>query len=343
MSDATGIFQHAIYSFPDFSHGYCTDDNARALITTVLLEELGNPELERLATIYASFMQNAFDPDSRRFRNFMGHNRSWLEPEGSEDSQGRALWALGTCAGRSRNPDLQAWAAQLFERALESLLESRSPRTWAFTLLGIYEYFVRMSGDRAAAQAREQLTQQLIDLFDRVATPEWPWFEESLSYANPVLPQVLILAGQWAGNARAFEIGLQSLQWLIEVQKAPAGHFRPIGSIGFYQRGGTPAAFDQQPIEAHGTVSACLEAYRATKDPVWHERARVAFEWFLGRNDLGLSLYNPKTGGCCDGLHMDRVNQNQGAESTLAYLMALSEMKLLEHDLKPFEQPSPSL
>jgi hypothetical protein len=179
----------------------------------------------------------------------------------------------------------------------------------------------------------------LTDLYENTATDDWPWFEGSLAYANARLSQVMILSGRWADNSRSFEIGLRSLRWLVSVQKAPRGHFRPIGSEGFYQRGGVPAEFDQQPIEAHGTISACLEAYRSTDDPYWHEQARIAFEWFLGRNDLGLSLYDPKTGGCCDGLHTDRVNQNQGAESTLAYLIALSEMQLLENDLKAFKKP----
>jgi hypothetical protein len=285
-------------------------------------------------------MQFAYDPGSRRFRNFMSFERRWLEPEGSEDSQGRALWALGTCAGRSRHPDLQAWAAQLFERALPTVLDARSPRAWSFTLLGIYEYFRRLSGDRIAAQARDTLTLRLIDLFERTATEDWPWFENSLSYANARLSQVLILSGRWADNAKAFDIGLRSLRWLVSVQKAPQGHFRPIGSTGFYQRGGKPAEFDQQPIEAHGTISACLEAYRSTGDAIWHEHASIAFEWFLGRNDLGLPLYDAKTGGCCDGLHVDRVNRNQGAESTLAFLIALSEMELLEQDLKAFQKPT---
>ena len=342
MSDSTGMYQHANYSLPDFAHGYCTDDNARALITTVLLEalEVEGPELHRLAETYAGFMQYAFDPTSKRFRNFMSYDRRWLEAEGSEDSQGRSLWALGTCAGRSKHRDLQAWAAQLFERALPSVLDAKSPRAWAFTLLGIYEYFRRLSGDRIAAQARDVLTQRLIDLFENTATEDWPWFEESLSYANARLSQVLILSGRWADNARAFDIGLRSLRWLVSIQKAPRGHFRPVGSAGFYKRGGVLAEFDQQPIEAHGTISACLEAYRSTNDPYWHEQASIAFEWFLGRNDLGLSLYDPKTGGCRDGLHIDRVNQNQGAESTLAYLISLSEMQLLEHDLKAFRKPT---
>jgi len=342
LSDTTGIMQHAIYSFPDFSHGYCTDDNARALILTVLLEdlELEARELTRLGEIYASAIQYAFNPDLKRFRNFMGFNRTWLEPAGSEDSHGRALWALGTCVGRSRHRDLQVWAAQLFERALPAVLDTSSPRTWALTLLGIYEYFRRFNGDRVAAGVRDTLTKRLVDLFEANSTEDWPWFEDSVTYANALLPHVLILSGRWAENARAFEIGLKSLRWLASVQKSPRGDFRPIGSNGFYPRGGKPAEFDQQPIEAHCMVSACLEAYRSTNDATWHEEARLAFEWFLGRNDLGISLYNPTTGGCCDGLHMDRVNLNQGAESTLAYLMALSEMELLEHDLKSFQKPS---
>jgi len=342
MSDSAGIFQHAIHSLPDFSHGYCTDDHARALIVTVLLEDLEVEarELTRLSEIYASSLQYAFNPDLKRFRNFMGFNRTWLEPVGSEDSHGRALWALGTCVGRSKHRDLQAWAVQLFERALPAVLETSSPRTWAYALLGIYEYFRRFNGDRVAAQMRDTLTKRLIDLFEANASDDWPWFEDTVTYANATLPHVLILSGRWADNARAFEIGLKSLRWLVSVQKSPRGDFRPVGSNGFYPKGGKPAEFDQQPIEAHCTVSACLEAYRSTNDASWHEEARLAFEWFLGRNDLGLSLYNPTTGGCCDGLHMDRVNLNQGAESTLAYLMALSEMELLEHDLKSFKKPS---
>ena len=342
MTDSTGMIQHAIYSLPDFVHGYCIDDNARALITAMLLGEveMKRPELHRLAETYASFMQYAFDPESKRFRNFLGYDRRWLEIEGSEDSQGRALWALGTCAGRSKHRDLRAWAARLFELALPSVLEAKSPRAWAFTLLGIYEYFRRLSGDRAAAQARDMLTQRLIDRFDQSAKPDWPWFEDSLSYDNARLAHVMILSGRWADNPHAFEIGLRSLRWLVSVQKAEQGHFRPIGSTGFYPRNGKRADFDQQPIEAHSTISACLEAYRSTNDATWHEEARIAFEWYLGRNDLGVALYDSKTGGCCDGLHIDRVNQNQGAESTLAYLISLSEMELLEQDLKAFQKPT---
>jgi hypothetical protein len=342
MTDSAGIYQHAVFSLPDFKHGYCTDDNARALIVTVMLEdlELQVPDRAGLSEIYASSLNYAFQPDSKRFRNFMGFDRRWLEDVGSEDSHGRSLWALGTCVGRSKQTDLQAWATELFQQALPAVLHTTSPRTWAYTLLGIHEYFRHFSGDRFAAHVRDTLTDRLVDIFVNTAGQDWPWFEDVVSYANALLPHVLILSGRWNNNPQAFEIGLKSLRWLVSVQKAPQGHFRPIGSAGFYRRGGQPAEFDQQPIEAHATVSACLEAYRSTNDPLWHEEARIAFEWFLGRNDLGLPLYNPSTGGCCDGLHMDRVNQNQGAESTLAYVMSLIEMELLEHDLKSFQAPS---
>ncbi len=338
LTDGTGIFQHATYTIPNFAEGYCTDDNARALLLTVLLEELGvgEPHVHRVATTYAAFLQAAFDPKQKRFRNFMGLDRRWLETVGSEDSHGRALWALGTCVGRSHRPDLPFWAAAHFEMALPALLETTSPRTWVFGLLGIREYRRRLGGDRLAAQAHDTLTARLIDLYDRTATPEWPWFENILSYDVARLPQALIAGAQDSGNARALEVGLHALSWLVTIQTAPQKHFRAIGCHGFYRRGHQRAQFDQQPIEACATVAACLEAYRVTQDVRWMNEARSAFEWFLGRNDLGQELYDPTTGGCCDGLQEDRINRNQGAESTLAFLHALAEMNLVESSLAVF-------
>ena len=340
MSDATGMLQHATHTIPNYDEGYCTDDNARALLLTVLLDELGQggPEIERLATRYAAFLQAAFNPATKRFRNFLGFDRRWLEEVGSDDSHGRALWALGTCVGRSRRPDLPAWAAGHFERALPAILETTSPRAWAFSLLGIREYLRRLGGDRLAAQARDTLVARLLDIYDRTTTPEWPWFEEILSYDVARLPQALIASGHESGNARAVEVGLQALTWLVKVQTAPQEHFRAIGSNGFYRKGHAPARFDQQPVEACATVSACLEAYRVTADTNWLNEARSAFEWFLGRNDLGQELYDPRTGGCGDGLQEDRINRNQGAESTLSFLLSLAEMNLLESSLAAFQQ-----
>jgi glycosyltransferase involved in cell wall biosynthesis len=341
LTDATGIFQHATFTIPNYFEGYCTDDNARALLLAVLLGELGKekPRVHRMASTYAAFLQSAFNEQRGRFHNFLGFDRRWLDEVGSDDSHGRALWALGVCVGRAARPDLSLWAASYFELALPAIMETSSPRSWAFGLLGIQGYLRRFAGDRRAEQAREALVGRLLELYDRTATPDWPWFEEVLSYDNARLPQALIAAGEPGGNPRATDVGLTALGWLVSVQSAPQGHFRAIGCHGFYQKGREPARFDQQPVEANATVSACLEAYQSTQDAVWMAEARSAFEWFLGRNDLGQELYDPATGGCCDGLQEDRVNRNQGAESTLAFLLSLAEMSLLESSLVVFRQP----
>jgi glycosyltransferase involved in cell wall biosynthesis len=341
MTDSTGVFQHAIFSVPNFSAGYCTDDNARAFILAVLLGELGdNPERARtLATTSAAFLQHAFDAKTRRFHNLLGFDRHWLDEQGSEDCQGRALWALGIGVGRSPYRSFQMMAGQLFALALPTLTELTSPRAWAFGLLGIHEYLRRLSGDSLVNQTRETLTCRLMELFDASASADWQWFEEELSYDNAKLAHALIVSGQATDRQLVLGRGLKALRWLTELQTSEKGHFRPIGSNGFYRRGGTRASFDQQPIEAQATVSACLEAYRATSDFWWYEHAQRAFDWFVGWNDLGLEVYSPETGGCRDGLHVDRVNGNQGAESTLAFLLALAEMRLAQNTLTSFNEP----
>ncbi len=341
MSDSTGLFQHAIVAVPNFSTGYCTDDNARALILTVLLEELGDesPAMVNAATTYAAFLQYAFDPKSKRFRNMMEFNRSWKDEPISEDCCGRALLALGTCVGRSKNAGFQILAGHIFAQALAPVIEFHSPRAWALALMGAHEYLRRFNGDRQVNQMRDALTDLLMGLYDRTATPEWPWFEDSVTYMNATLSHALILSGRWTSRSKVQETGLKTLRWLTEIQTAKGGYLRPIGSNGFYKRGGTPARFDQQPIEVQSLVSACLEAYRCTSDEEWFTQARRAFDWFLGRNDLGLFLYDPNTGGCRDGLHVDRVNQNQGAESTLAFLSSLAEMQQTQNELAAYKRP----
>lgn len=340
MTDSTGLLQHATYSIPNLHEGYCTDDNARALILCTLLEELGHdsPEIRAVASRYAAFLQFAFDPQRRRFHNFLGFDRQWRDEVGSEDCLGRALWALGMCVGRSQRRDRQCWAAQLFDQALPALAESTSPRAWALALLGIHDYLRRFTGDRAADQMRTELTARLLRCFQQVSTETWPWFENVVAYDNARLPQALILAGR----SPALEVGLQSLHWLADIQTSPAGHFRPIGSNGFYPRNSHQAHYDQQPIEAYSMVSASIAAWHATQDEFWLRQARRAFSWFLGRNDLGQPLYDPSTGGCFDGLHPDRVNQNQGAESTLAFLLALVEMTMIENSLASFAHSQPA-
>jgi glycosyltransferase involved in cell wall biosynthesis len=341
MTDSTGVFQHAIFSVPNFSEGYCTDDNARAFILAVLIGQLGDDaELERsLAGTCAAFLHHAFDSASGRFHNHMSFERHWLDERGSEDSHGRALWALGVGVGRSQLRNFQMMAGQLFARALPALTEFGSPRAWAFGLLGIHEYLCRLGGDSQVNQARETLSARLMELHDRHAHGDWHWFEEELSYDNARLSHALIVSGRATGQEAVLNRGLETLRWLTEQQTTEKGHLRPIGSNGFYHRGGARANFDQQPIEAQATVAACLEAYRATADLRWYEQAQHAFDWFIGGNDLGLELYVPETGGCRDGLHVDRVNGNQGAESTLAFLLSLVEMRQAQNMLTSFKQP----
>lgn len=339
MSDGTGIIQHATFNVPNFNEGYCTDDNARAFILCNLLDELGgrrpSENLDRLATSYLAFLSAAMNRETGRFRNFMSHGRQWLEDSGSEDSHARALWAAGTGAGRSRNEGHRKLSAHLFERGLSMVESFSSPRAWAFALLGIHEYLRPLPGHSSVKALREVLTLKLIGLWKNCATENWPWFESSATYENARLCQALLLSGQWMPHTEALKIGLESLGWLASVQKTQAGHFRPIGSNGFYERDGAHAYFDQQPVEAQAMISACLEAFRATQDGSWSREAKRAFEWFLGRNDLGLPLYDSSSGGCSDGLHQDRVNENQGAESTLAFHLSLAEMNYAEHVIAP--------
>jgi len=341
LSDSAGIFQHASFTVPNFAEGYCTDDNARALVLAMMLQRqgLGSPRLNERAATYAAFLNHAFDRQRGRFHNFMSFERHWLDKIGSEDCQGQSLWALGLCVAQAGQGSFQRLAAELFELALPVAAQFTSPRAWAFTLIGIDEYLRRLSGDRRAAQIRESLTEKLMQRYADAATDEWQWFEEVVSYANAKLPHAMILSGRYMNNEAMVEIGLKTLRWLVKIQTSEVGSFRPIGSNGFYPRGKERALFDQQPIEAQATVSACIEAYNATSDMFWVAEARRAFEWFLGRNDLGLALYDAGTGGCRDGLHMDRLSQNQGAESTLAFLLALAENQVLQNTLTSFKEP----
>ncbi len=339
MSDGTGIFQHAIFNVPNFHEGYCTDDNARAFILCHLLDEAAVPvpmqkaNLDLLATRFLSFLAAAFHGSTGRFRNFMNHERRWLEDFGSEDSHGRALWSVGSGAARSRNEGHRRLSAQLFERGLPAVASFTSPRSWAFALLGIHEFEKAHPRHPANRAMRDLLVERLLACWHDCSDDTWPWFETRVTYDNARLSQALIISGRVMSHPKALEAGLKSLRWLAGHQHAPAGHFRPIGSNGFHEKDGNRAVFDQQPVEAQAMVAASLEAFRTTHDGSWWREARRAFEWFLGRNDLGIPLYDSTSGGCRDGLHHDRPNENQGAESTLAFQLALAELTAEEHAL----------
>ena len=339
MTDETGMLQHAVFTVPNYREGYTTDDNARALMVSALLEEAGSGVAFDLASRYLAFVWYAFNTETGRFRNVMDYQRRWLEDTISDDSHGRTLWSLGTVLGRSTSLALHNMAGWMFEQALPAILNTTSPRAWAFTLIGIHEYLRRFAGDRKANQVREELANRLLKMYQNIRTDEWRWYENELTYCNAALSHALIMSGKWIPNPLMIEAGLESLSWLADLQRADedGGHFIPIGSNGFYKKGAERARFDQQPVEAQAMVSACLEAYKITGDKRWHKEARRAFEWFLGRNDLSIPIYDPTTGGCRDGLHPDRPNENQGAESTLAFLQALMELRLAENTLQPTE------
>jgi len=332
MTDDTGILQHAIFSVPNTREGYTTDDNARALIVSVLLDEhpeySDRREYPNLSHRYLSFLWLAFHGDSGRFRNFLDYDRKWLENFGSDDSHGRALWSLGKVLGVSTNVGLRGAAGRLFEAAVPAVLKFTSPRAWAYSILGLQAYLDWFPGDRFIQGVRNELANRLLDIYERSHTDTWRWFERSLSYSNARLSQALILAGWRSDNHRMIEAGMDSLKWLVDEQHHDDENiFVPIGSNGFYIEGSEKARFDQQPVEACATVSACLEVYNLTEESLWLDEARKAFQWFLGKNDLQIPLYDAITGGCRDGLHPDRVNENQGAESTLSFLMALLELQ----------------
>jgi glycosyltransferase involved in cell wall biosynthesis len=333
LTDHTGILQHAEFSVPSYADGYCLDDNARALLLMTLAEDSGTdvPKLiQAMASRYMAFVKHAFEPKTRRFRNFMSYSRQWEDHAAPDDCHGRAIWALGTIVGRSSDPGRQSLAGSLFHAGLPPVLELSSPRAWAYALLGIAEYLRAFCGDSQVQAVQRTLASRLLDLFRRSSSQDWPWFEDRLTYCNARLPQALLATSEWLDQEDMKTIAVKALRWLISLQTTENDFFAPIGCNGFYTRGAAKARFDQQPVEAGSMVSACLEARRVTGDTQWLLDARWAFDWFLGQNELQQPLYDPATGGCRDGLHEDRVNANQGAESTVSFLIALFELRSID-------------
>ena len=327
LCDDTGLLQHAVHGVADRSHGYCTDDNARALLLACALG--GPPESalpEILTSRFAAFLQHAWNPGTGRFRNFLGFDRRWHPDTGSEDSHGRALWALGECARSDHDHSRRSWATALFAEALPVVEGFTSPRAWSFTLLGLDAYCAAVAEHAGARSMKELLANRLLAIMAAVETSDWKWFEDSLAYDNARLSQALIVTGRSIGTPRYLAAGLRTLRWLMSLQTAPEGHFRPVGSSSFGAKRMRPQAFDQQPLEAAASISACLAAWRAGGDDTWRLHAERALAWFFGRNDLSLPLVDLETGSCRDGLHPDRANENRGGESAVSYLLSLTDM-----------------
>jgi len=328
MTDSCGIAQHAVFSVPDRRHGYCVDDNARALLLMVRLTRGADPPkaIDRLTGIYAAFVQHAWNPDMKRFRNFMSYDRQWLEPAGSDDSFGRTFWALGETAAFAWRDDLRAWARNLAFQTLPELEDFGAPRTMAFLVLGLVALDAAHPDHGEIRPLLGQIAQKLARSLEHQSTPEWRWFEHGLSYDNARLAEALIRGGLALGDHKLIQPGLEALDWLCVMQTAPSGCYRPVGSEGF-DRGpyAQPHPFDQQPLEATATIEAAEAAFEATGDDLWLDRARQAYAWFLGENDLGVSLIQPD-GGCYDGLTPHGPNLNRGAESLLSFQLATARM-----------------
>jgi glycosyltransferase involved in cell wall biosynthesis len=343
FTDDTGMLQHANYTIPDRIHGYCTDDNARALLVAAMGQNYlptNGWGLDSLSGHYLGFLLYAFNEKKGRFRNFMTYSRQWVEEIGSEDAHGRAIWSLGKAVAFLQNPGHLAMSTTLFNKALRAVENFKSPRAIAFCLVGMHAYLVKFSGDSDVRRIRDILANRLFDQFKNNAVDGWPWLENALNYVNGKLPHALLLSGRWMLQKDMVDMGLLSLKWLLAIQTED-NHFVPIGSNGWYEKGGPKARFDQQPVEANAMVEACVEAYNITRDKSWFDDAVMCFNWFLGHNDLNLPLYDPKTGGCRDGLMADGINQNEGAESSLAWLLSLMTLQKLYADEILYQAPSP--
>jgi glycosyltransferase involved in cell wall biosynthesis len=335
MTDDTGILQHSFFTIPNREHGYCIDDNARALVVSCMYYSLRkDDQIIKSIKIYLAFIYHAFNYKKNRFRNFMSYNRTWLEEIGSEDAHARTLWGLGVAVKNAPNQAIRDMAARLFGDAVSVVESFTSPRAWSFSILGMSHYLEIFGGDATVRKIQETLSEKLYTLYKDNFKPDWPWFEDILSYANANLSHGLIIAGHRISRLDMFETGMSSLEWLIEKQMSPEGHISIIGNKNWHKKNEEGSKFDQQPIEIMNLVITCAAAFKFTGDKKWINKARKCFSWFLGQNDLGVQIYNYQTGGCRDGLHSQGTNANEGAESTLAWLISLLTMyKLFEEQV----------
>lgn len=320
LTDDTGIIQHSSYCVPDRRFGYSTDDVARALVVVLMAyDQLKDERLLRLANTYIAFLKHA-QCENGRFHNFMDYTRKFLDEEGSEDTLGRALWGLGYAVQYGPSDWFRMLARELFEKATLDL-NLHHPMAKAYAITGFYHFLQRYIGATAAKRKLYDLAVSLANAYKECKRKGWSWFSDSVTYGNAKLPYAMLLAYKITDEQEFKTIGIESLEFLTNVTYNNS-YFDFIGNNHWYEKENGKSTYDQQPIEAGYAVEAYVLAYEVTKNQKYLELARCAFDWFLGKNRLGVSLYDFSTGACYDGLTPYGPNLNQGAESVIAFLLA---------------------
>lgn len=328
LTDETGIIHKSRATVADRRSGYDLTDNAHALIVALFVQDHieQKPAMRNLDDLigrYIAFLLHAYDEESGRFHSQLTFDGRWEEATPSEDDHGRVLWALGEVVARSETRGYVSLATELFHQALPACENFVYPHGWAYSLIGMHSYLRRFSGDSQTRRVRELLAQRMFEAFQQNAGDDWWWCSNKITYATARIPHALLLSGRWMFNNDMIEMALKSLDWLDKVLTGPNGEFSPVGTDGWWPRGEERARFAQKPIEAAAAIEASLEAYRVTNDDKWLDRAHRCLGWFLGDNDLHLPLYDPTTGGCTDALLAHGLDENQSAQSTLAWLLSL--------------------
>ncbi len=336
LTDDTGIFQHATYSIPNPHHGYCTDDNIRALLVTFMYNlDFNDPEINVYINRYLTFVYYSFNIERGLFRNFMSFERKWLEDVGTEDCNGRVIFVLGYLIKNTNSNSMLGLSKNLFDKSIKNMLQFNSPRAVAYIIIGCIFYLNKYSGAREIKKILKSMSSKLFRFYETVKSNEWQWFETSLTYINARLSQALLMAGQFLGNKTYTDAGIESLEWLYKIlYDKKKKYISLIGNDGWYIKGKTKAKYDQQPIEIPGLIDACYQAYLVTDDKEWINRLSISFSWFLGNNERQELMCDFATGGCYDGLTSSMINQNQGAESTLSWLLSLLRMTRMSQELQ---------
>jgi hypothetical protein len=318
LTDDTGMIQHAMFAMPNRKEGYCIDDNARALLLMVLAcKDKRNKTAHRLLPVYLSFI-HYMQTDNGYFRNFMSYSKSSMDICGSEDSFGRTIMALGYLVNEGSSPLLVRTGAEIFSKAYKHIEHLSSLRGMANSIIGICRFIKYNFPDDLKKNMVTKLAGKMVSMYEQNKQTDWHWFEPVLTYDNAIMPLALLHAYEITRHDNYLSVALESMQFL-ESKVFHDGILRPIGNQGWCKRGGSTAQFDQQGIDAMAMVLFYREAFEVMHEQKYLDKMHESYEWFLGANDLGLSLYDSSTGGCADGLHAEGINFNQGAESTLAY------------------------